>query len=90
MSSSVRAMVVTGMPVTDSGTPRVREWCSSMPFGPVLPVAFGTVTCGRSGQWSRRSHRAAALKWLSAAPSPQAMTAARARPAGARQSPAGA
>ena len=75
----MRWSVVTGMAflvVTSLGRKVATRW-SSMPPGALLPTWVGTETCGGfDARPSRIRHRSAAERWLNAAPTPEASTAA--------------
>lgn len=78
---SVRATVVIGMTpriVRSAGSSR-RTRCRSTPGGPPRP-RLAVLTSTRARDEGRRPQAAAVLRWLRAAPGPQARTAASRRP----------
>jgi hypothetical protein len=62
--------------------------CRWMPAVRRLLRLAGTITCGRGESCASSSHNTAALRWLSAAPVPQASTAASQRPSRGQVAPA--
>lgn len=81
-SAIVRAGVVVGIAfssVTWFGS-RQRGRCRTMPGRAPRPVRAGLVTSTFARLVGRRSHRAAALRWLRTASGPHARTAASQRP----------
>ena len=74
----VRSGVVTGMPSFVVASIASARWIRRP--GRARPPAPGTLTSTRVAAVGRRSQSAAADAWLSAAPGPQASTAAIQRP----------